>query len=536
MIVIAFLKRRQGTRREPAWPGSRRFHWSRSKRLLYLVPVVLCGCKSMMQPVDPPPAPQSANGASLSGAGQNSSLAQAARSTKKAQEKADRAQDRTSFPSKLTREQEYNAHLELGRFQESQENFDLALGEYLKALEACETHSALLEGGKNIAKQAMAHRRMGTALDRLGRFEQAENEYRTALKLSPNDPKVWNDAGYSYYLQGRWADAERSLKTAEKLDPHNTRIMTNLGLTLAASGQTEPALAEFTRAGGNAAGHTNLAYILAAMGNTAEAEKHYKLALAIQPDLGPAKTALAALDAKVAYESRLVAARSAAQAPPLLINQPGVLPTAAPRMPPPAGSTLAVGSTGTTSPQPPPVLINHPGVLPVTAPRMPPPAATTLAARPSGTMSPWPSSLLINEPGALPVAAPRTPTTSGTALATRPPGTTSLRSAGRPNPASPPKPATNPIQAPPATRVATTVPTDAAVRRSAAPAPRRLGPARTPLPSGPKMATTVPKDATVNQTAASATRLIPPARAPLPVPPLVPLPGPVPAFVPPLSN
>ena len=68
--------------------------------------------------------------------------------------------------------------------------------------------------------------------------------------------------------------------------------MTNLGLNLAASGKTDEALAEFSKAGGRAAAHANLAYILAAMGKTAEAEKHYKLALEIQPQLEPAKAAL----------------------------------------------------------------------------------------------------------------------------------------------------------------------------------------------------------------------------------------------------
>src|SRR5262249_12624852 len=148
-----------------------------------------------------------------------------------------------------------NAHIDLGRFQESQENYELALGEYVKALEISESRSPIGAIGKNAPKQALAHRRMGSALDHLGRFEQAENEYRTALKLSPNDPKVWNDDGYSYYLQGRWDDAERALKSAAKLDPNNSRIMTNLGLTLAATGKTDEALAQFSRAGGPAVGH-----------------------------------------------------------------------------------------------------------------------------------------------------------------------------------------------------------------------------------------------------------------------------------------
>ena len=48
-------------------------------------------------------------------------------------------------------------------------------------------------------------------MDRLGRFAQAETHYQKALKLNPKDPKIWNDAGYSYYLQAGWADAERAL-------------------------------------------------------------------------------------------------------------------------------------------------------------------------------------------------------------------------------------------------------------------------------------------------------------------------------------
>ena len=89
-------------------------------------------------------------------------------------------------------------------------------------------------------------------MDRLGRFAQAETHYKKALKLSPKDPKIWNDAGYSYYLQGRWADAERALKTAVRLAPDDERIRTNLGLTLAALGRTKrspPALEPVERRG-----------------------------------------------------------------------------------------------------------------------------------------------------------------------------------------------------------------------------------------------------------------------------------------------
>ena len=104
------------------------------------------------------------------------------------------------------------------------------------------------------ADSALAHRRMAGALDRLGRFAQAEVHYQKALKLSPRDPKVWNDAGYSYYLQGRWPDAERALKTAAKLAPDDERIRINLGLALAAAGKTDEAFPLLSQSTGDANG------------------------------------------------------------------------------------------------------------------------------------------------------------------------------------------------------------------------------------------------------------------------------------------
>ena len=126
--------------------------------------------------------------------------------------------------------------------------------------------------------------------DRLGRFAQAETHYQKALKLSPKDPKIWNDAGYSYYLQGRWADAERALNTAVRLAPEDERIRTNLGLTLAAQGRTQEALPLLSRANGEAIGHANLGYLLAATGQLDLARQQYETALALRPDLdgGPA--------------------------------------------------------------------------------------------------------------------------------------------------------------------------------------------------------------------------------------------------------
>lgn len=306
-----------------ASPGSHRRALRRT--FLCLASITLAGCKTAPYGPDTKPgSPPAAQAQSVPD--KNSAAAKAL---------DDLSLNRTDFHRSVSKEQQYNVHLELGRFQESQENFELALAEYQKALEACERHPLGFGGGKGGAKQALAHRRAGSALDRMGRFEQAENHYKTALKLSPNDPKVWNDAGYSYYLQQRWADSERALKTADSLDPNNTRILTNLGLTLAASGKTDDALAAFTKAGGQAAGHANLAYILAAMGKTDLARKHYQTALEYQPELVNAKLALGALDSQAARQSQ---AQLAAPAVPA-INPPSSV-AASPRVPPTTGQAV----------------------------------------------------------------------------------------------------------------------------------------------------------------------------------------------------
>jgi Tfp pilus assembly protein PilF len=202
---------------------------------------------------------------------------------------------KTDFHRQVTPDQQYNVHMELGRVYESGQQIDAAIAEYQKALESCDRHGLGFGAKGSGERQSLAHRRIAGALDRLGRFAQAETHYRTALKLSPDDPKVWNDSGYSLYLQSRWTDAERNLKTAAKLAPDDVRIQTNLGLALAAAGKTDEALTALSKAGGPAVGHANLGYLLAAMGKTDEARKHYETALNIQPNLAAARQALTTL-------------------------------------------------------------------------------------------------------------------------------------------------------------------------------------------------------------------------------------------------
>jgi tetratricopeptide (TPR) repeat protein len=199
----------------------------------------------------------------------------------------------TDFHAEATDRQAFQVHIDFGRVFETQGNFDGAVFEYQEAITVVETRR---RGSLGPADRALAHRRMAGALDRLGRFAQAEAHYQKALALSPKDPKIWNDVGYSYYLQGRWPDAERALRTAAELAPDDERIRINLGLTLAAAGKTTEALPLLSQSTGDATGHANLGYLLAATGQIDLARQQYEIALAQRPDMVLARRALARLD------------------------------------------------------------------------------------------------------------------------------------------------------------------------------------------------------------------------------------------------
>lgn len=213
-----------------------------------------------------------------------------------------------TFSAEPTEEQRLNVHLDLGKVFDKQGNFEAALLEYQEAMAVAERGGI---GKTRSRDEALVHRRMGNALDGLGRFSQAEVHYKKALKLDPHNVKIWNDAGYSYYLQGRWAEAEQTLKTASRMAPGDMRIKTNLGLTLAAVGRTDDALALLSQYSGDAIGHANLGYLLAATGRKDLARREYEQALSMRPNLDQARRALEQL-ARSSQSDQMLA-----EAPPL---------------------------------------------------------------------------------------------------------------------------------------------------------------------------------------------------------------------------
>ncbi|HEU5118818.1 MAG TPA: tetratricopeptide repeat protein [Isosphaeraceae bacterium] len=203
--------------------------------------------------------------------------------------------------AKVSTEQSISVHLDLARVLEAQDRAQDALGEYRKGIDAYREAGNRIRG--NSETRARLHRKLAQAFDHLGQPEEAKSHYQMAQKLAPRDPNVWNDAGYSAFFQGRFDEAERLLKKAAALDPANPRILTNLGMTLAALDQIDPALEVLTKAGGPASAHMNLAFVLASTGRTDEARQQYRAALAIDPQLALARSAMVKLGPEKATQT-----------------------------------------------------------------------------------------------------------------------------------------------------------------------------------------------------------------------------------------
>lgn len=77
----------------------------------------------------------------------------------------------------------------------------------------------------------------GTALDRLGRHEEARRYYGNALKIKPDEPSVLSNLGMSYLLSKQPTNAEEVLRRAHAGDRNDMRIRQNLALAIGLQGR-----------------------------------------------------------------------------------------------------------------------------------------------------------------------------------------------------------------------------------------------------------------------------------------------------------
>jgi Flp pilus assembly protein TadD len=77
----------------------------------------------------------------------------------------------------------------------------------------------------------------GTALDQLGRHDEARRYYASALKIMPEEPSVLSNLGLSYVLSKDLPKAEEVLRRAYAGGKADGRVRQNLGLVVGLQGR-----------------------------------------------------------------------------------------------------------------------------------------------------------------------------------------------------------------------------------------------------------------------------------------------------------
>ncbi|MEO8496099.1 MAG: tetratricopeptide repeat protein [Planctomycetota bacterium] len=134
-------------------------------------------------------------------------------------------------------------------------------------------------------------------LDREGNFREAERLYHQALDLEPANVVALNDLGMIYARQGMFDSALTALNRAVQLEPTNQRYRNNIAIVLIDAGRPDEAFGHLAVAHGEATAHYNLGYLLTQRKMNGQAVAHLQQALAVNPQMTPARQLLDSLAA-----------------------------------------------------------------------------------------------------------------------------------------------------------------------------------------------------------------------------------------------
>jgi Flp pilus assembly protein TadD len=133
-----------------------------------------------------------------------------------------------------------------------------------------------------------AHNGIGTALSRAGRMNEAEREFREALRLKPDYFEAGYNLGVSLVGEGRFAEAKLCFEQVLSVKPTLAEAQNNLGSLLRKEGRRGEALAHYEKAvrlkPESAAFHINYAGTLVQENHPAEAIPEFRMALRFEPE------------------------------------------------------------------------------------------------------------------------------------------------------------------------------------------------------------------------------------------------------------
>lgn len=194
---------------------------------------------------------------------------------------------------------------QIGNLTEARERYQRVLGD--------EPHS--LEATLGLAR-----------LDQLaGRVHEAEQGYRKALKVAPNDPLVLDAMGQFYATQEKWPLAIDTLKQALNTTPSDNSIRFHLAVAMAKSGDISGSKPHFVNAIGDAEADYNIGLILHDQGKLEQAEQSFVQAVVKKPTLEQAQYWLNEI--RVEKETKQLLTGTKASHRPSLQAPAGALPS-----------------------------------------------------------------------------------------------------------------------------------------------------------------------------------------------------------------
>ena len=142
-----------------------------------------------------------------------------------------------------------------------------------------------------------AYHCLGQICDRQKCFAESQDNYQRAVLLAGNtQPDVFNDLGYSFFLQGKLDKAEIAVRKAVALRPTEPRYHDNLGLIYGNQRRFDDAWNEFRLAGGEADAFYDLAFIKASLNDFEGAKACLRRALSVDPAHDRARRTLRAYE------------------------------------------------------------------------------------------------------------------------------------------------------------------------------------------------------------------------------------------------
>jgi tetratricopeptide (TPR) repeat protein len=135
---------------------------------------------------------------------------------------------------------------------------------------------------------AYAHTRLGVAYRKSGMYEDAIESYKQAIRINPDDADAHQSLGYAYVLSGKYKDAIESYKQAIRINPDDADAHIGLGIAYGRLGKHKEAIESYKQAiridPDFVLAHNGLGVAYRNLGKYEEAIESYKQVIEIDPD------------------------------------------------------------------------------------------------------------------------------------------------------------------------------------------------------------------------------------------------------------